>query len=126
MPRVTIPIVDVPLEGGIWVQGGSLLPADGAALLTDAVSDILLYVKNTGVAGIVIVDEGDHPPALRAELGELRLNMGLGTGTPTELYIRLEGARHVKNDGAVHVDFSTNMTGFITAYRVKTPGAGQS
>ena len=75
---------------------------------------VLEVVNSAGAAADIIIRKGTNPPALRAAIGDLAIEIGAGATRA----IVIEGSRHVQNDGTVNVDFEAGFAGIIVAYKL--------
>jgi hypothetical protein len=119
MARTAITINTLPAAGGgpttntlttIDQTNGMYIDAGGH------LGDMMVVVRNasTTTAYDVYVLPGDNPPALRAGLGTLTEE--IAAGEFEALFI--EGARHCQDDGKIHLDFESGLSGKIAAYRM--------
>lgn len=77
---------------------------------------LLLQITNTsGADKVVTVKAGDNPPAFRAGLGDLEITVPATSGN---VWISLESARFVQDDGTINIDLATGHTGVARAFRL--------
>jgi hypothetical protein len=122
MPRTAI--TPRPLVANSNLNGATGATTIDATLVTNGVvitnaqpERTILRVTNTeGSTNALTVRAGDYPPALAAGLGDLAVTLAATTGVQ---YIGpFESGRFLQNDGSLHVDFETGMTGAIDALLV--------
>ena len=116
MPRDAIAITDVPAGSSVVTPAGTTINvANGGNIAIGASHRLIVRVTNTFAGGKnVTFKAGANPPALRASLGDLVVQVAASTG---DRLIVLETARHLKADGTIDVDFEAGMTGAISAIR---------
>ena len=89
-------------------NGAYITPTRGSRLLIRCTNTI------TNATKVVTVNAGDNPPSLRAALGALALTIPQSG----DIMFSLETARYMQDDGNIHFDFGTGMTGAISAIEI--------
>lgn len=114
MARDEVSITELELNDGVAEAAGTAIaPADGAYIDAGYTDNLLIEVRNTDTtARDVTIPAGVGP---LAELGDLDVEVDADDGV--EL-ICVESARFVQEDGLIHLDFETGMTGTVAAYRL--------
>lgn len=119
MAATNVPIQYPLYSGGTVPSGGSLNTSDGNVIAAGGyTTNLLVEVDNTGPAGTIIIGAGNNPPALRASLGALSINIG---GTERQVLL-IESARFADADGDINITFGGSPTGTVYAYEVQAVG----
>lgn len=94
------------------------LVADGASVaISNPLPQYVIEVEHTTASEKdLTVSAGVSPPADAAGQGDLVEAFAAGDGTPVIKHTRLESSRFIQDDGTVHLDFETGMTGTIRVY----------
>lgn len=96
--------------------GVAINVGNGANIPALRESRVVLRVTNTaGAAKKVTIRAGVNPPALRAGLGDLVVEVPATTG---DVLIPIESARHAQADGSINVDYEAGHTGALSAIRL--------
>lgn len=79
-------------------------------------SRFLIVAKNTaGTPKNVIVKAGANPPAVRASLGDLTVQVPATTG---ERWLIVESSRFTQADGSIYLDLESGFAGTIAVYKL--------
>jgi hypothetical protein len=111
MARDAISIVTHPVNTGTDPGAGTTInPANGGVIAAGGkTTRLLIRVENTNAAGKnVTVKAGIQPPAWRASLGDLVVQVPATTGVRD---LVIESARFGQTNGDIYLDFETGMTG---------------
>lgn len=118
MARDNVAITPLACSDGVAEPSGTTItPANGASI--DAGGDtrkLVIRVTNThGSDHTVTLKAGVSPPAFRQGLGDASVTVPATTGVR---YLTAESARFVQADGSIWLDFETDMTGKVMAFRL--------
>ncbi|HEY4429232.1 MAG TPA: hypothetical protein VGN08_13600 [Solirubrobacteraceae bacterium] len=111
MPRdVTTPTPLVLAAATNTPAGTAITPSNGGTIAgANDGSHLVLRITNTsGSERPVTIKAGVNPPAVRAGLGSLVVNVPATTGDVTFM---VESTRHCQADGSVLVDYETGHVG---------------
>lgn len=117
MARDAVAITPMVLNDGIAPAAGTAINVTNGAEVAAGgnVQKLFIVVNNTAVsAKNVTIKAGAHPPALRAELGDLVV----AVPNAATRYICIESAQFAQADGKIHIDFESGTTGTVMAYRL--------
>jgi hypothetical protein len=124
MARTNLPLSNLVANGGLTDPAGTAIDqANGmvVAIPTTAIPSgpgldkLILRVANTaGAAKNTIVRKGVDPPAFRASIGDLTVQVAATTGV--KFIGPFEIARFAQSDGSLNIDFESGATGTITAF----------
>jgi hypothetical protein len=124
MARTNLPLSALVANGGLADPAGTAIDVtNGMNVAIPATSipsgsgldKLILRVANTaGAAKNTIVRKGVDPPAFRASIGDLTVQVPATTGVrwigPFEI------ARFAQSDGSLNIDFEAATAGTITAF----------
>lgn len=115
MARSAVTICEMTLDAGFAATADAIDTSNGHQIAAgDAAHKILVFVDNTGtVDGTVTVKAGDNPPALRAGLGDLEIEVA---GSARSFFM-LESARFAQSNGDIEIDIA-GCSGNIYAYQL--------
>lgn|SRR5487761_1939031 len=95
-------------------NGMNIVLASGAVPAAPTARNLFLRVANSAAgAHNVIVRAGVYPPAFRAGIGDLTVNV---LATSTKWIGPFTAARFAQADGSINIDFDAGTTGTITAF----------
>ncbi len=115
MARDAVTVTALSLNAGTTTPTGTTINTTNGAVITlpAKARKMLIRVTNTitNATKTVTVKAGEYPAAPRQGLGDLAVVVAQSN----ERIICIETARFAQDDGTVNVDFSTGMTGTISA-----------
>lgn len=124
MARTNVPVTTLTAATAVTglAGGGTAIDATNhhEIALTFPLEELVLRVANTTASEkAATIKAGDSPPANAAGQGDLAVTLAAGNSTTQIKYVAgLESARFIQNDGKLHIDIASGMTGFLFAFRV--------
>ncbi|MBE7512559.1 MAG: hypothetical protein HS103_07070 [Anaerolineales bacterium] len=117
MARDTLPITDLAVNALTAPETPlAISPTDGATLPAGGdTGRIAVQITNSAEAAYTVtVAAGVNPPAFRAPMGDLAMEIPAGATR----YLVIESARFAQANGAIWLDFESGMTGTALALRL--------
>lgn len=126
MSRTNLPITSMTIETVTAHSIGTAI-VHAAGMEIDAKGDtgkLLLRFDHTTSAEKVVTIKAPtaNPHAPRAPLGDLAMTFAAGNDPTTHYNVVIESARFAQADGKIHIDFESDTTGFVWAYRLPRGG----
>lgn len=122
MARTAVAITDLVKDAATAAATNTaIVHASGAVLDAKGNSfGLLIELTNTfaGEKVMTIKAPTDSRAAVRSGVGDLAITFAAGDSTAVVKHVLIESARFAQSDGKIHIDFATDTTGFMRAYRV--------
>jgi len=122
MARATVLTTSVAKNAATADAAGTALDATNHHALPAGafpLDTVILRVTNTTASEKdITIKAGDKNPAQSNGQGDLVVAFAAGNVTPVVKFFTLESARFIQDDGTVHIDVESGMTGFVSAWRI--------
>jgi hypothetical protein len=117
MAEDAVTIIPVTPSAGVDRGAGTTINTTNGAVIDVGgdTSDLLVIITNTNTTPDhdVTFAAGDNPPAVRSSLGARVEQVNAA-----ETWFVIEGARHVQDDGKIHITFESGFAGKVHAVRL--------
>ena len=122
MARTNVPVTSLTTDAKVDAPAAvAIVHGDGATIAASGDTRKLLIVLTNTTAGekvMTIKAPTDNPNAVRSGVGDLAITFAAGNATPVVKYVVIESARFAQSDGSISIDFASDTTGFMNAFRL--------